>query len=106
MRRILVDHARGLNRAKRGGAGGYLPIDEELAFSPAKSAALIALDDAMGDLARSHPRQAHVVELRYFGGLSVEEAAEALQVHPNTVINDWSFAKTWLARELRQRPPA
>ena len=106
MRRILVDHARGLNRAKRGGAVGHLPIDEELVFSPGKSAALIALDDALDDLARSHPRPARVVELRYFGGLSVEEAAEALQVHPNTVINDWSFAKTWLARELRQRSPA
>jgi RNA polymerase sigma-70 factor, ECF subfamily len=101
MRRILVDHARGLNRAKRAGPAGHLPIDEELIFSPGKSAALIALDDALSDLARGHPRQARVVELRYFGGLSVEEAAEALQVHPNTVISDWSFAKAWLTRELR-----
>jgi RNA polymerase sigma factor (TIGR02999 family) len=96
----------GSTAQKRGGAGKHLPIDEELVFSPRKSAALIALDDALGDLPRGHPRQARVVELRYFGGLSVEEAAEALRVHPNTVINDWSFAKTWLARELRQRPPA
>jgi RNA polymerase sigma factor (TIGR02999 family) len=101
MRRILVDHARGLNRAKRVGPAGHLPIDEELVFSPRKSAALIALDDTLTDLARGHPRQARVVELRYFGGLSVEEAAEALQVHPNTVISDWSFAKAWLARQLR-----
>jgi len=61
------------------------------------------LDDALSDLARSHPRQARVIDLRYFGGLSVEEAAEALQVHPNTVISDWSFAKAWLARQLRHR---
>ena len=101
MRRVLVDHARGLNRAKRGAAAGHLPINEELVFSAEKSAALIALDDALSDLERGHTRQARVVELRYFGGLSVEEAAEALQVHPNTVISDWSFAKAWLARELR-----
>jgi RNA polymerase sigma-70 factor, ECF subfamily len=103
MRRILVDHARGLHRAKRGGAGGHLPIDEGLVFAPGKSSALIALDDALDELAKKHSRQARVVELRYFGGLSVEEAAEALETHPNTVIRDWSFAKAWLARELRHK---
>jgi RNA polymerase sigma factor (TIGR02999 family) len=100
MRRILVDHARGLCRNKRGGAAGHLPIDEGLVFSPAKSAALVALDDALQDLARVDPRRAQVVELRYFGGLSVEEAAETLHVHPNTVIRDWSLARAWLKREL------
>jgi RNA polymerase sigma-70 factor, ECF subfamily len=100
MRRILVDHARGLCRTKRGGPAGYLPMDEDFIFSPAKSAALVALDDALQDLAKLDPRKARVVELRYFGGLSVEEAAEALQVHPNTIIRDWSLARAWLKREL------
>jgi RNA polymerase sigma-70 factor (ECF subfamily) len=100
MRRILVDHARGLCRAKRGGAAGHLPLDEDLVFSPAKSAALVALDEALEELGRMDPRKAKVVELRYFGGLSVEEAAEALRVHPNTIIRDWSLARAWLKREL------
>src|ERR1035438_8344380 len=68
--------------------------------APAKSAALIALDDALEDLAKMDPRKAQVVEMRYFGGLSVEEAAEALHVHPNTVIRDWNMAKVWLKHEL------
>jgi RNA polymerase sigma factor (TIGR02999 family) len=106
MRRILADHARGLQRNKRGGAAEHLLFDEGLVFSPRKSAALIALDDALEDLARVDPRKAQVVELRYFGGLSVEEAAEALHVHPNTVISDWSIARAWLKRELtRGKPP-
>jgi RNA polymerase sigma-70 factor (ECF subfamily) len=100
MRRILVDHARGLQRNKRGGAAEHLLLDEGLVFSPRKSAALIALDDALEDLARMDPRKAQVVELRYFGGLSVEEAAEALHVHPNTVIRDWNMARVWLKHEL------
>jgi RNA polymerase sigma factor (TIGR02999 family) len=100
MRRILVDHARGLCRNKRGGAAGHLPLDEDLVFTPAKSAALVALDDALEELARLNPRKAQVVELRDFGGLSVEEAAEALGVHPNTIIRDWSLARAWLKREL------
>jgi RNA polymerase sigma factor (TIGR02999 family) len=100
MRRILVDHARGLGRDKRGRAAHHLPLDEDLVFSPAKSAALIALDDALRDLARLDPRKAQVVEMRYFGGLSVEEAAEALGVHPNTVIRDWRLAKAWLKSEM------
>jgi len=100
MRRILVDRARGLHRNKRGGAAEHLLLDEGLVFSPGKSAALIALDDALEDLAKMDPRKARVVELRYFGGLSVEEAAEVLQVHPNTVIRDWDLARKWLKREL------
>jgi RNA polymerase sigma-70 factor (ECF subfamily) len=101
MRRILVDHARGLQRGKRGSGADHLPLNE-LIFTPAKSAALISLDDALEDLARVDPRKARVVELRYFGGLSVEETAEVLAVHPNTVIRDWGLAKAWLARELRR----
>ena len=106
IRHILVDHARGLCRNKRGGAAGHLPIDEGLVFSPAKSAALVALDDALEDLTRVDPRRARVVELRYFGGLSVEEAAEALHVHPNTVIRDWNMARVWLKHELARGKPA
>jgi RNA polymerase sigma factor (TIGR02999 family) len=100
MRRILVDHARGLCRNKRGGVGGHVPLDENFVFSPAKSASLIALDDALQELSRVDPRKAQVVEMRYFGGLSVEEAAEALHVHPNTIIRHWGLARAWLKREL------
>lgn len=100
MRRILVDHARGIHRAKRGGAAAHLPLEEELVFAPDKSASLVALDDALDQLTKQFPRQAKVVEMRYFGGLSVEETAAALKTHPNTVIRDWSFAKAWLKREL------
>jgi RNA polymerase sigma-70 factor (ECF subfamily) len=100
MRLILVDHARGLCRGKRGGGARVLPLEEGLVFSPAKSASLVALDDALDALANFDPRKAQVVELRYFGGLSVEEAAEVLGVHTNTVIRDWGLAKAWLKREL------
>ncbi len=100
MRRILVDHARALLRNKRGGSAVHLLLKEGLVCSPAKSASLIALDDALEDLARIDPRKAQVVELRYFGGLSVEEAAEALHVHPNTVIRDWNLARVWLKRHV------
>jgi RNA polymerase sigma factor (TIGR02999 family) len=103
MRHILVDHARAACRGKRGGGTALLPLDEALNFSPAKSAALVALDQALSDFARFDPRKAQVVELRYFGGLSVEETAEALGVHPNTVIRDWSLSKVWLKRELSQK---
>jgi len=77
-----------------------LPQVEGLAFSPMRRAALVALDDAFDELAGFDPRKAQIVELRYFGGLSVEEAAEALGVHPNTVVRDWRLAKAWLKREL------
>lgn len=100
MRHILVDHARGLCRGKRGGGAHVLPLEEGLVFSPAKSRALVALDDALTELAGLDPRKARVVELRYFGGMSVEETAEALGVHPTTVKNDWRMAKLWLKREL------
>jgi len=100
MRHILVDHARGLCRGKRGGGAQHLPLNEGLVFSPRKSAALVALDDAVIELAKFDARKAKVVELRYFGGMNVEETAEVLGVHPNTVINDWSMAKIWLKREL------
>lgn len=103
MRRILLDHARGVCRAKRGGGVGHLPLDDALVFSSAKSSALVALDDALQDLARIDPRKAKVVEMRYFGGLSVEESAEVLQVHPNTVTRDWTLARAWLKCELARQ---
>lgn len=100
MRHILVDHARGLCRGKRGGGALVLPLDEGLVFSPARSTALVALDDALKELAVFDPRKAQVVEMRYFGGMSVEETAEVLGVHPTTVKNDWRMAKMWLKSEV------
>ena len=102
MREILVDHARGLCRAKRGGGARPLRLDEALAFSPAMPESLLAVDEALARLAEFDARKARVVELRYFAGMSVEEAAEALDVHPNTVIHDWSLARAWLRRELEK----
>jgi RNA polymerase sigma factor (TIGR02999 family) len=100
MRHILVEHAREWCRGKRGGGVHKLPLNEGMVFTPAKSAALVALDDALTELAGFDPRKAQVVELRYFGGMSVKEAAETLGVHPNTVIRDWGLAKAWLKREI------
>ena len=102
MRQILVDHARRVCRAKRGGGVRHLPLDEGLAYSPAISESLLVLDEALERLAAFDARKARGVELRYFAGMSVEEAAEALGVHPNTVIRDWSLAKAWLKRELER----
>lgn len=100
MRQILVDHARELGREKRGGGAQLLPLNEFLEFSLVKPAALVALDDALKDLAGFDARKAQIVELRYFGGLTAEETAQVLAVHPNTVIRDWGLAKAWLKREL------
>lgn len=101
MRRILVDHARARHRDKRGGNAENLPIDAaEFAASPDKGVDLIALDEALSRLAELDERQSRIVELRFFGGLNVEETAEALGVSPATVKNDWRSAKAWLYREL------
>ena len=102
MRQILVDHARRVCRAKRGGGVRHLPLDEGLVYSPAMSESLLVVDEALSRLAEFDARKARVVELRYFAGMSVEEAAAALGVHPNTVIHDWSLAKAWLKRELER----
>ena len=101
MRRILIDHARGNLRDKRGGGQRAVPLDEALVFSPAQSADLLDLDVALHHLAELDPRQAHIVELRFFGGLSVEEAAAVLGISPKTVKRDWSVAKAWLHGELK-----
>jgi RNA polymerase sigma factor (TIGR02999 family) len=96
MRHILVDYARGSRRQKRGGENVFqLPFNEELVFSPAKSSTLMALDEALDRLADVDARKARVVELRYFGGMSVEETAEVLEVSIRTVISDWRLAKVW-----------
>ena len=100
MRRILVDHARSRNYQKRGGGALNLTLDDVVVASPARGADLVALDDALEGLARVDPRKSQVVELRFFGGLSVEETAEALRVSPETVLRDWRLAKVWLLREV------
>ena len=106
MRQILVDHARGAGREKRGGRAQRLVLDDVPVFSPAKSTMIMALDEALERLAARDARKARVVELRYFGGLNVEEVAEVLVVHPNSVIRDWALAKAWLKRELEGGPVA
>jgi len=100
MRQILVDHARGRQAVKRGGLAEKLPIDKLRDFPPAKSRELVELDDALRSLEQLDPQQARIVELRFFGGLTVEETAEALGISPRTVKRDWSVARAWLHGEL------
>ena len=102
MRRILVDFARSRNYLKRGGGAQKVTLDEALVVSPEPGQDLVALDDALKALAVTDARKARVVELRFFGGLSVEETAEVLKVSPDTVLRDWRLAKVWLAREMRK----
>jgi RNA polymerase sigma factor (TIGR02999 family) len=99
MRRILVDHARRHN-LKRGGDIPHVSLDETAMVGSERAADLVALDDAMNLLAKLDPRKVQVVEMRFFGGLSVEETAEILKVSAVTVMRDWSTAKAWLYREL------
>jgi RNA polymerase sigma factor (TIGR02999 family) len=101
MRRILVDHARSRQRDKRGGGRARVVLDEEVALSPQKDEDVLALDEALQRLAKLDPRQAKVVELRFFGGMNVEEVAQALGVSKRTVEGDWTFARAWLSKELR-----
>ena len=101
MRHILVDAARSRRAQKRGGGAPFVDFDEQLAVSPARDPDLLALDEALTQLSVEDPRQGQVVELRYFGGLSVEESAEVLGVSPQTVMRDWKLAKLWLVRALR-----
>jgi RNA polymerase sigma factor (TIGR02999 family) len=102
MRHILVDYARARNTGKRGGAARTVSLEEAAIVSNQRTAELVALDDALSELARLSPRQSRMVELRYFGGLSVEETAEVLGVSADTVTRDWSQAKAWLHRELNK----
>jgi len=98
MRRVLTDFARSRNYQKRGGGAVQVSLDEDLVISPEKDADILALDEALTQFAALYPRQSQVVELRFFGGLEVEEAAEALKISPVTVKRDWRFAKAWLGR--------
>ena len=100
MRHVLVDYARSHLRAKRGGGAPVLSLDEALVFAPERSAEVLALDEALNRLAAVDPRKTRVVELRFFGGLGVEETAEVLQISPNTVMRDWNMAKAWLRRDM------
>jgi len=100
MRRVLVDSARARRFRKRGGGARMASLDEALEVSTEPQRDLVALDDALQALAAVDARKVQVVELRYFGGLSVEETAAALQVSPGTVMRDWKLAKVWLLREL------
>ena len=101
MRSILVDHARGLAYAKRGGGARKTSLDEGMVVSQERAAEVVALDDALKELAALDPQQSRIVELRFFGGLTVEEAAEVLSLSPATIKREWSTAKAWLYRELR-----
>ncbi len=103
MRRVLVEFARARQYQKRGAGARKTSLDEGVIASPQRGQDLVALDDALQALAAEYPRQAQVVELRFFGGLSVEETAEVLHVSAITVMRDWQLAKVWLARELKKR---
>ena len=100
MRHVLVDHAREQLRQKRGGGTVHIPIDAAVVLSPEQVEQIATVDLALQRLAKNDERKSRVFEMRFFGGLSVEEAAEVLGVAPNTVIRDWNFARAWLRREL------
>ena len=100
MRHILVDFARARRRAERGGYKQQVSLEEAAVVSKERCADFIALDDALKTLAEIDPRRSRMVELRFFGGLSVEETAEALNVSPRTVQREWNLARDWLYREL------
>lgn len=100
MRRILVDHSRSRNSLKRGCGVRLASLDEALSVSCTRPPDLVAIDDALSALALFDQRKSDVVELRFFGGLTIDETAEVLKISPDTVLRDWKFAKTWLLREL------
>jgi RNA polymerase sigma factor (TIGR02999 family) len=100
MRRIMVDHARERRSLKRGGGALKVTLDEAALVSEARAEELLALDEALEGLAAQDPRKSQIVELRYFGGLTVEETAEFLELSPRTVEREWTMAKAWLYRAL------
>ncbi len=106
MRRVLVDHARNRGYVKRGAGAAPVSLEEGAMALPDRSSEIVALDEALSELALRDERKARVVELRFFGGLSVDETAAALSVSPQTVLRDWSLAKAWLTRELSNAGPA
>lgn len=101
MRRILVSHARERHAAKRGGDAILLGLDEALTEAASQDVDLVALDDALDALANLSPRQAKIIELRFFGGLTIAEVAEALSLSPATIKLDWAMARAWLFRQLK-----
>jgi RNA polymerase sigma-70 factor, ECF subfamily len=103
MRHILVDFARARRNLKRGGDAQQVSLDEALTVAAGHNAELVALDDALKDLARLDERQSKVVELRFFGGLTEAEIAEVLRISPRTVSSDWNLARSWLLRELSRK---
>jgi RNA polymerase sigma factor (TIGR02999 family) len=106
MRQILVDYARSRGYQRRGGDAVTEPLDESAVIAPSRSEQLLALEEALTRLAAIQPRKGSVVELRFFGGLSVEETAEVLGVSRLTVIRDWNFARAWLLAEMKgENPP-
>jgi RNA polymerase sigma factor (TIGR02999 family) len=100
IRRILVDHARGHHAAKRGAGAPRLSLDEAIGVPGGRDLDLVALDDSLEALAKIDPEQSRLVELRYFGGLTIEETAEVMQISPATVSREWTAARAWLFREL------
>jgi len=100
MRRILVDYARSHRAAKRGGVATKISLEEGIAVSKERAGDLVALDEALNRLASIDPQQGRIIELRFFGGLTVEETAEVLGISPATVKRDWNVAKAWLSREM------
>src|SRR6267143_3560078 len=100
MRRILVDYARSRHYAKRGGSVQQVSLNEAVIVSEERSAEVVALDDALKGLAEFDPRKSQIVELRFFGGLSIDETAEVLNVSPGTVMRDWTLAKAWLRKQM------
>lgn len=100
MRRILVDHARKKQADKRGGSAPTISLDERIDWSDERDVNLVALDDALQELATVDPQQSKVVELRFFGGLSVEETAEVMNISTSTVKREWRMARAWLLSEL------
>ncbi len=103
MRRILVDYARQKKRIKRGGRLQRIVLDEQVALSPQRDEDLLALDEALGKLAQVDPRQAAIVELRFFGGLNVAEVAAVLGVSKRTIESEWTAVRAWLRRELQEK---
>jgi RNA polymerase sigma-70 factor, ECF subfamily len=105
MRRIMVDHARERHALKRGGGAVKVTLDEAAAMTETRSEELLALDDALEKLAAQDPRKSQIVELRYFGGLTVEETAEFLKLSQRSVEREWNMAKAWLYRALSGEEP-
>ncbi|HEX2522355.1 MAG TPA: sigma-70 family RNA polymerase sigma factor [Terriglobia bacterium] len=105
MRYILVGFARARNQQKRGGGVQQVSLEEAVAVSAERSDDLVALDDALQTLAKYDPRKCQIVELRFFAGLSVEEAAEVMKLSPITIIREWNKAKAWLYQELSEETP-